>query len=150
MLELARPEDLSAVERIDRQCHAMHIGWRPDMYKDEELNPEDLFLEAIQQKRFYVAKLHGVIVGIVKIHIHSFEGPGIVPRRTFLLDHFAVEESCRGQGIGSMMMEDVFALARAFGCTDMQLSVYPQNDAAMHLYRKFGFTIRNITMQRKV
>ena len=48
------------------------------------------------------------------------------------------------------MMEELRALARAFGCTDMQLSVYPQNDEAVSFYQKCGFTIRNINMQRKV
>lgn len=150
MLELARPEDRGAFDRIDGQCHALHVAWRPDVYKTDELNPEDLYLEAIRERRYYVAKLHGVVVGIVTIHIRAFGGPGIVERKTMLVDHFAVEESCRGQGIGSAMLEDVFALARAFGCTDIQLNVLPQNEAAIALYQKFGFGIRNITMQRKL
>ena len=150
MLELATPEDREAFNRIDEQCHALHVAWRPDIYRTEELNPEELFQEAIRERRYYVAKLHGVVVGIVTIHIHAFSGPGIVTRRTMLVDHFAVEESCRGQGIGSAMLEDVYALARAFGCTDIQLSVLPQNEAAIALYQKFGFGIRNITMQRKL
>ncbi len=149
MLELARSEDREAVERIDAQCHALHVAWRPDMYKTEELNPEGHYLEGIRERRYYVAKIHGVIVGIVKIRIHSFSGPGVAERRTLLIDHFAVEESCRNQGIGSLMMEDVFALAKAFGCTDMQLNVFPQNEEAIAFYQKFGFMIRSITMQRK-
>ncbi len=151
MLELARPEDREAINRIDRQCHVMHVAWRPDIYKmDEDLFPEDLFLECIREKQLYAAKLHGVVVGVILIRFRHFGGPGNVERDVLMLDHFVVEESCRGQGIGSMMMEDVLALARAFGCTDIQLSVQPQNDAGLALYRKFGFTIRNINMQRKV
>ncbi len=150
MLELATLSDRAAFERIDAQCHALHVAWRPDMYRTEELNPEEFFQEALRERRFYVAKLHGVVVGILKIHIHTSAGPGIVDRRTLLIDHFAVEESCRGQGIGSEMLQDVLALAKAFGCTDMQLNVYPQNEAAIALYQKFGFTIRSITMQRTV
>ncbi len=150
MLELAVLSDREAVERIDGQCHALHVAWRPDIYKTGELNPEGDYSDALRERRIYVAKIHGVVVGIVKVHIHAFSGPGLVERRTFLIDHFAVEESCRGQGIGSMMMEDVFALAKAFGCTDMQLSVYPQNEAAVAFYQKFGFTNRNFNKQRKV
>ena len=150
MLELARPEDWEAFDRIDGQCHALHVAWRPDIYKTDELNPETLYLEAIRERRYYVAKLHGAVVGIVTIHIRPFSGPGIVERKTMLVDHFAVEESCRGQGIGSAMLADVFALAKAFGCTDIQLNVLPQNEAAIALYQKFGFGIRSITMQRKL
>ena len=48
------------------------------------------------------------------------------------------------------MMEDVHALARAFRCSDLQLKVYPQNDAAVGFYQKCGFQIQNIGMQKKV
>ena len=48
------------------------------------------------------------------------------------------------------MMEDVRALARAFGCRDLQLGVYPQNDSAVAFYQKCGFTIRSIDMMMKV
>lgn len=151
MLELARPEDRQTINTICMQCHNLHVQWRPDIYKmDEELYDEAWYMEGLKEKQVYVAKLHGVIVGYIRYRIRDIDNPGSVKRKLFLLDEFAVEESCRGQGIGSMMLEDVHALAKAFGCTDMQLSVYPQNDAALALYRKFGFTIRNINMHRKV
>ena len=52
--------------------------------------------------------------------------------------------------IVGLPLEEVHALARAFGCTDLQLTVYPQNDAAIAFYQKCGFTIKSIDMQRKV
>ena len=51
---------------------------------------------------------------------------------------------------GTAMMEDIHALAKAFGCTDLQLRVYPQNDEAVGFYQKCGFQIQNIGMQKKV
>ncbi len=151
MLELARPEDRETLNRIKCQAHAIHVEWRPDIYQmSEALFDEEWYAESLRHREIYAAKLHGVIVGYVRIRIMEVNTPGCVKRKMLLLDDLGVEESCRGQGIGSAMMEDVHALAKAFGCTDMQLSVYPQNDAALALYRKFGFTIRNINMQRKV
>ena len=44
----------------------------------------------------------------------------------------------------------VAGLAKAFGCSDLQLGVYPQNDGAVAFYQKCGFAIRSIEMQRKV
>ena len=73
-----------------------------------------------------------------------------VKRKVILLDEICVEETAQGQGIGKAMMEDVHALAKAFRCTDLQLGVYPQNDAAVAFYQKCGFTIRSIDMQKKV
>jgi len=66
------------------------------------------------------------------------------------VDEICVEELCRGNGIGKQIMAEARALAKAFGCTDMQLGVYPQNDDAVAFYQKCGFTIRSIDMQRKL
>ena len=45
------------------------------------------------------------------------------------------------------MMLGVRAIAKAFGCTDLQLGVYPQNNEAIAFYQKCGFRIRSIDMQ---
>lgn len=106
--------------------------------------------EAIRQRQLYIARLNGILAGYVLLKIRSYDWPGVVKRRVMVVDEFCVEESIRGRGIGKSMMEDVHALAKAFGCSDLQLGVYPQNDEAVGFYQKCGFTIRSITMQRKV
>ena len=151
MLELARSEDRETINTLARQVHAMHVQWRPDIYEMvEKLYSEERVLDAIQERQLYVAKLNGMVVGYVLIKIRSYDWPGVVKRKVMVLDEICVEESIRGQGIGKAMMEDVHALAKAFGCTDLQLGVYPQNDGAVAFYQKCGFTIRSIDMQRKV
>ncbi len=151
MLELARCEDREAVNRIFAQGHAQHVAWRPDLYKAaDQFFSEDWFRAQIQEKHIYVARLSGVIVGFVWIGFAKWDSAVNVPRTILMLEEFSVEESCRDLGIGTQMMHDVLALARAFGCSDVELSVYPQNEAALALYRKFGFSVRNVNMQRKV
>lgn len=151
MLELARESDREAVNALARQVHTMHIEWRPDLYTlPEEMYPEERFAESIKQRELYVARSGSLVVGYALVRIRVSEGAGLVYRKVMLVDEFAVDESCRNQGIGTQMMAEVRALARAFGCTDMQLGVYPQNDAAVAFYQKCGFMIRNINMQRKV
>lgn len=151
MLELARPSDREAVNALAMEVHALHVAWRPDIYvMPEELYPEERFLAEIQNRNLYVARLADVVVGYVLVRIRTAENPGLVKRKVMLVDEICVEETCRNQGIGKEMMADVRALAKAFGCTDMQLGVYPQNDDAVAFYQKCGFTIRSIDMQRKV
>jgi putative acetyltransferase len=45
----------------------------------------------------------------------------------------------RGRGVGSALMEAAIAWARRSGVEKLELSVYPDNDAARALYAKFGF-----------
>ena len=151
MLELATLNDREAVNAMAREVHAMHVEWRPDIYEmPEELYPQERFLEVVKSRSLYVAKISGVAVGYVSLKIRDYDWPGVVRRKVMFVDEICVEETARGQGIGKAMMEDVHALAKAFRCTDLQLGVYPQNDAAVAFYQKCGFTIRSIDMQRKV
>lgn len=151
MLELAKYSDREAVNNMAREVHAMHVAWRPDIYEMvDTLYPEDRFQEAIKQRQLYVAKIDSIVVGYVLVKIRDYAWPGVVRRKVMLVDELCVEEMARGQGVGTEMMVDVRALAKAFGCTDLQLGVYPQNDAAVAFYQKCGFTIRSIDMQRKV
>ena len=151
MIELAAIKNRNEVNRLARQVHALHVQWRPDLYQmPEELFPEELFSELVKNRELYVAKLGGTVAGFVWLRMRVSDGIGRVPRKIMVIDQICVDEAFRGHGIGTQMMEEVRVLARAFGCTDLQLGVYPQNDAAVSFYQKCGFMIRSIDMQRKV
>ncbi len=151
MLQLARPEDRESVNQLASQVHTVHVHWRPDLFEMVgELYPEERFLKTIKERQLYVAKIDDIVVGYTLLLTRQCDWPGVVKRKIMVVDEFCVHESCRGQGIGKQMMEDARALAKAFGCTDLQLGVYPQNDDAVGFYQKCGFAIRSIEMQRKV
>lgn len=151
MLELARFSDREVINRLAREVHALHVEWRPDIYEmPEELYTAERFSEAVKERQLYTAKIGSEVVGYVLLKIRRYDWPGVVRRKVMILDEICVAQDFRGQGIGSRMVEEVRALAKAFGCTDLQLGVYPQNDAAISFYQKCGFMIQSITMQRKV
>ena len=151
MLELATTKDRNDVNRLARQVHEMHVQWRPDLFQmPEELFPEERFSELIQNRELYVAKLNGAVAGFCWLKMRKSEDIGRIPRKIMEIHQFCVDEDFRNHGIGTQMMEEIRILAKAFGCTDLQLGVYPQNDAAVSFYQKCGFMIRSIDMQRKV
>ena len=53
-----------------------------------------------------------------------------------------VDDSARGAGLGRALME--FATERALqrGCRRMELDTHEENEAALALYRSFGFSER--------
>ncbi len=51
----------------------------------------------------------------------------------------AVSADRRGRGIGSALLAEALRWARDRGVAKLVLSVYPDNDRAIALYRKFGF-----------
>ena len=151
MLELARLSDRTQVEALAREVHAIHVQWRPDIYEMvPELYTEERFQTAIRERQLYVARLEDTVIGYVLLKIRSYDWPGVVRRKVMVVDGICVYESHRNHGVGRQMMAEVRVLSKAFGCTDLQLGVYPQNDAAVAFYQKCGFQIQTITMQRKV
>jgi ribosomal protein S18 acetylase RimI-like enzyme len=151
MIELAAKQDREAVERLAKQVHALHVQWRPDLYTmPGELFPQELFSEMIRNRELYVAKIDGIVAGYCRLVMNQASGIGIVPRKVMLIDQLCVDEALQNRGIGTQMAAEIRVLAKAFGCTDLQLGVYPQNDAAVSFWQKCGFMIQSITMQRKV
>lgn len=148
MLELATKADWPEICRLAVQIHDLHARWRPDIYCSTDTPyPETAFEQNVQDRLVYAAKLERTVVGYVVLSLHKKEGPGVQPHKLMRIDSICVDEVLRGHGIGRMMMEDVRALARAFGCDGILLGVHPENDAAVSFYQKCGFTIRTIQME---
>ena len=59
-------------------------------------------------------------------------------QQEIFLHKIMVHPSCRGQGIGSALMESALKQAE----TPVLLTVDPHNEAAVQLYHNFGFTVR--------
>lgn len=51
----------------------------------------------------------------------------------------AVAADVRGLGIGTRLMEEAVGWSRRAGVEKLVLAVYPHNEAAIALYRRFGF-----------
>ena len=148
MLELARESDWDAIRRLSVQIHDLHAGWRPDIYFGTDTPyPKAVFEQNILDRLVYVAKLEQTVVGYVVLSFQRKDGPGVHPKKIMRIDSVCVDETLRGHGLGKTMMEDVKALARAFGCNGINLSVHPENDRAVGFYQKCGFTIRTINME---
>ena len=149
MLQLAQPADWEAINGLALQLNQSRINWRPDLYMAvEPMYEEERFLMEIRSRSLYVAKLSDTVIGYIRLVIQKNEAPGELVSRNMVVSELCVDEPYRNQGYGLAMMEDARALAKAFGCKDLRLAVYPQNDEAVNFFQKCGFTIHRIDMQR--
>lgn len=55
------------------------------------------------------------------------------------VNNVAVAASCRGQGLGTLLLAGLLDWARLLGCRRVTLEVRPSNAAALALYAKMGF-----------
>ena len=84
-----------------------------------------------------VAVVDGRVVGELGLHL---EGN---PRRRGVAEFgMAVHDEYHGRGVGSALMAALLELADNWlGLRRLELTVYTDNTAAVHLYEKFGFVI---------
>jgi ribosomal protein S18 acetylase RimI-like enzyme len=71
-------------------------------------------------------------------HLTASRDEGPVTRHVATLG-MAVAPDWRGRGVGSALLTESIRWARAMGVEKLALSVYPDNEAALALYGKFGF-----------
>lgn len=81
-----------------------------------------------------VAEAAGRVVG----HLSVSREEGAATRHVASLG-MAVARDWRGRGVGSALLAEAFRWARWAGVEKLALSVYPHNEAALALYRKFAF-----------
>ena len=85
-----------------------------------------------------VAELEGEVVGNAGLHP---VGPAVRRRHAMMLG-ICVAPASQGRGVGSALMAALCEHAdRWLGALRLELTVYTDNDAAIRLYRRFGFEI---------
>ena len=82
----------------------------------------------------YVAEDEGAIVGRLSLS----RDPHPASRHVADLG-LMVAESHRRQGVGTMLLDQAVAWARASGIAKLELHVFPWNEPALGLYESFGF-----------
>jgi len=66
-----------------------------------------------------------------------------------VIEDVVVDESARGQGVGSALIEEAVWLARAQGALHVNLTSRPSRAAANRLYERAGFAKRETNVYRK-
>ena len=100
--------DYDSVVRILNQGQALHINWRPDIYKpNDALLPKAVFEEIVKGDTFYIAENEGNVIGILELIFRHIESPAQVTRDIVFIDTMAVDEPYRGMGVGHLFFEKV-------------------------------------------
>jgi len=94
-----------------------------------------LFHNTWADQQCSIVAVHG---GRVIGHLTASREEGPVTRHVATIG-MAVARDWRGRGVGSALMSECVRWGREMGVEKLALSVYPDNQAALALYQKFGF-----------
>lgn len=153
-IRFAEAKDVGALLRLLEQVGALHGQLRPDVFRPNarKYGPSQLLaLLADPDSPIFVAEREGAVVGYGFCKVKKFHHDPIFCERTELyIDDICVEESCRGQGVGSAIYQALERYAKMRKCQQITLNLWCGNDRAMAFYQKIGFAPRNILMERKL
>ncbi len=90
-----------------------------------------------------IARLDGELVGMLSLVV--FPIPTGV--RAWIED-VAVDERCRGQGVGTALTQEAIRIAQSAGARSVDLTSRPSRVAANRLYEHLGFELRDSKVYR--
>ncbi len=148
----AHEKDMNGLIDLLNQVLMVHHNGRPDLFKADCRKYTDEELKAIisdDQKPVFVAtdeqeKVLGYAFCIFQQHI----GDNILTDiKTLYIDDLCVDETIRGQHVGSSLYEAVVDFARKSGCYNVTLNVWACNENAKAFYEKCGLIPQKIGME---
>ena len=152
-IEIIKPKVENQVEinNLAKQVHKLHVNWNPDMFLDvEQVIPIERLKKLLETESIYIAKIENKIVGYIIIDIKEQDNGFIRYRKILSIDTLCIDEKFRGQGIGTKMLEFAKRLGKEKNCTDMHLTVNPNNKNAIKVYENFGMKVNNISYMMKL
>ena len=150
-IEVPKMDDLKIVNELAQQVHKLHVNWRPDLFLDvTEVISKDRLKELLEKDAIYVAKIEEKIVAYIIIEIKE-KNNGIMRYRKLLdIDTLCVDENYRGKGIGTKMLKFAQEIGRKNNCTDIYLTVNPENENAIKTYENFGMRVKGIAYMMEI
>lgn len=91
-------------------------------------------------RQVFVYKVNGKFIGEGALVFDTGDPDYTIPDKRVYVSRMIVKKEYRGQGIGSEILTFLIEKAKEMGFDEMTIGVDKDNTAALHLYRKFGFT----------
>ena len=155
-VRLAESADYCAACRLWAEADALHARGRPERFRltDRPARSRRLFDAHLDDpdQALFVAEVDGTVVGLVRVQVHerleSPDVPALAPQRYAMVQELVVAQAHQRRGIATRLMTKAHRWARDRGVTEVGLSVYEFNQAALRLYRKLGYSTDSRRLSR--
>ncbi len=143
-VRLCTEVDLAVILEIEQVCYS--TPWNRPAFVHELHNPHGRFLVAEQTRPVHYVKPSGEIVKKAAKKIVGYLCSWLILDEAHILN-LAVHPDYRGCGIAQTLLRQTLTQASQAGACSANLEVRQSNQAAIAVYRKFGF--ETVTVRRK-
>ncbi len=149
----AATKDIPELNDMLMQINLIHHKGRPDIFKSgmTKYNGEELKNLLVDDLRpIFVAvdncdKAVGYAFCDIQQHIND---SNLTDIKTLYLDDLCVNESNRGEHVGTELLNFVFDYAKEIGCYNVTLNVWNINQRAFDFYSKNGMQPMKVYMEK--
>ena len=149
----ARKTDLAGINKLLYQVLMVHHNGRPDLFKADvkKYNDEQLLgIIADDERPIFVGvdEEDHVMGYAFCVFEHHTDDNVLTPIKTLYIDDLCVDETLRGQHVGSRIYEHVLAFAKESGCYNVTLNVWECNPSARKFYEAMGLVPYKTCMEK--
>lgn len=149
----AEERDIPAINRLLLQVLTVHHNGRPDLFKENCRKYTDGELRGLlrdENRPILIAENgDGELLGYAFCVFQEHKNDNILTDiKTLYIDDLCVDETRRGEHVGTALYEAVLDLARESGCYNVTLNVWSCNEPAMRFYEKCGLKPQKIGMEK--
>lgn len=149
----ANAKDMPQLNKLLRQVLDVHHGGRPDLFKAEAKKYTDEELAAIisddTRPIFVAVDAEDKALGYAFCVYQQYVDNNILTDiKTLYIDDICVDETARGQHIGSTLYDYVVDFAKSEGFYNITLNVWSCNESAMKFYEKMGLLPYKVCMEK--
>ena len=151
-IENAKMNQIEQINKIAIQVHNLHVNWREDIFKkSNDVMSEKRLEKLIANQEIFVAIENNNVIGFMITGIKDRTNNEIlIPKKYLVIDTLAIDENYRGQGMGSELIKYAEKLGKKLECTNLYITVNPENEIAINCYKKQGFKIKNIAYSKLI
>jgi len=133
----AEENDFSSIYKLNQEF--AHFIKTPEKFY---ISLEQMIAEQHFFKMLVIENESLEIIGFATTYIAWYSWIG----KSLYLDDIYIQEKYRGRGLGSKLMDEVFAMAKKENCRKIRWQVSKWNTNAIEFYKKKGAVIDNVEM----
>jgi GNAT superfamily N-acetyltransferase len=142
-IEQANPADIPALCELLSVLFAQEAEFSPDPVAQAKGLAR--IINNAEVGSVLVARQGGAVVGMVTL---LFTVSTALGERVALLEDMVVSSQARGVGVGSKLLSQAIAFAKAEGCKRVTLLTDRSNESAQRFYGKQGFVLSGMVPMR--
>lgn len=152
MIRIEKTDDFKILAELNKGIQKQHAEKYPHIFKD--YNTKDVqaaFFEMLSKNNIsaYIARKNDTPIAYLILIVEQEVENAFKHARSFLyIDQIFVLKEFRNKGVGSMLMNTAFALAKEGKLYSIELDHWSDNKSVNEFFRKFDFNNLKERMQR--